>query len=160
MELNVRKKGFLAQWPWALGFMMCVKKCVPLLPLQDSRNFFFRSPPIYWRLLRLIIFVHLAHGLRTPNEAFFHWNPKLLGLGRQIGQINFGAFGVFSAELSVPILVQWVPCPQIIPCPCFLLFSHYFYKKLSLYIHIPNIYLGLGFEFGPKRIRDLAFVCP
>ena len=26
---------------------------------------------------------------------------------------------------------------------------HYFYKKLSLYIHIPNIYLGLGFEFGP-----------
>jgi hypothetical protein len=22
------------------------------------------------------------HGLRTPNEAFFHQNPKLLGLGR------------------------------------------------------------------------------
>ena len=27
---------------------------------------------------------------------------------------------------------------------------------------IPNIYLGLGveFEFGPQRIRDLAIVCP
>ena len=41
-----------------------------------------------------------AHRLRTPNEAFIHWNPELLGLGKQIGQINSGAFGVFSAELS------------------------------------------------------------
>ena len=32
-------------------------------------------------------------------------------------------------------------------------------KKLSLYIHIPNMYLGLGFEFRPKGFRDLAFVC-
>ena len=34
--------------------------------------------------------------------------------------------------------------------------------KISLYIHIPNIYLGLGFEFEfwPQRIRDFAFVCP
>ena len=42
----------------------------------------------------------------------------------------------------------------------FPLFNHYFNQKLSLYIHIPNIYWGLGFEFGPQRIRDLAFVCP
>ena len=35
--------------------------------------------------------------------------------------------------------------------PCFPLFNHYFYKKLTLYIQIPNIYLGLGFEFGPQR---------
>ena len=46
------------------------------------------------------------HRLRTPNEAFFHRNPELLGLGRRIGQINAGEFGVFSAELSAPILVQ------------------------------------------------------
>ena len=38
------------------------------------------------------IFSTHNHGLRTPNEAFFHWNSKLLGLGRQIGQIIFGAF--------------------------------------------------------------------
>ena len=38
--------------------------------------------------------------------------------------------------------------------------AHYFYKKLGLYIYIPNIYFGSGFEFGPQRIRDLAFVCP
>ena len=87
------------------------------------------------------------YGLRTPNEAFFHWNP----LGRQIGQIDSGAFGVFSAKLSAPILVQWVTCP------CFPLFHYCFCKKLS---HIPNIYLGLRFKFGLQRIRDLAFMCP
>ena len=54
------------------------------------------------------MFLHLSqrHGLRTPNEAFFHLNPELLGLGRQIEQINYGAFGVFSVKLSAPILVQ------------------------------------------------------
>ena len=31
---------------------------------------------------------------------------------------------------------------------------------ISLYIHIPNIFLGFEFEFGPQRIRDLAFMCP
>ena len=89
-----------------------------------------------------------------PMKPFFHWNTELLGLGRQIGQINSGAFWVLSAKLSAPILVQWVPCP------CFPLFNHYFYKKLSLYINIHNIYLGLRFELGPQRIRNLAFVCP
>ena len=79
-----------------------------------------------------------VHGLRTPNEAFFHWNPELLGLSRQIRLINSGAFRVFLSKLSAPILVQWVPCP------CFPLFNHYFYNKLSLYTHIPNIYLRLG----------------
>ena len=32
-----------------------------------------------------------------PDEALFKWYSKLLGLGRQI---SFGAFGVFSADLS------------------------------------------------------------
>ena len=94
------------------------------------------------------------HGLWTPNEAFFHWNYNFWWLSRQFGQIHFGAFGVFSADLSAPILVLWVPCP------CFPLINHYFYKKPSLYIFIQNIYLVLGFEFGPQRIRDLAMVCP
>ena len=83
----------------------------------------------------------------------FHQSPKLLGWGRQFGQISFGAFGIFSANLLAPILVLRVSCP------CFPLINHYFYKKLSLYIQIPTIYLGLGFEFGPQRIRDLVIVC-
>ena len=92
------------------------------------------------------------HGLRMPNEAFFHRNDKLLGLGRQFGQINFGALGEFSYALSAPILILWVPCP------CFPLINHYFYKKLSIYTQIPNIFLGLGFEFEHQRIRDIAIV--
>ena len=64
-----------------------------------------------WRVLQISILFPLYHGLRTPNEPFFHWNPEFLGLGRQIGQINAGVFGVFSAKLSAPILVQQVPCP-------------------------------------------------
>jgi hypothetical protein len=94
------------------------------------------------------------HGLRMPNKAFFHKNPKLLGLSRQCGQINFEAFGVFSADLSAPILVL------LVPCPCFPSINHYFYEKLSLYIQITNTYLGLGFEFGMQKIRDLAIMCP
>jgi hypothetical protein len=43
------------------------------------------------------------HGLRTPNKAFFQRISKLLGLGRQFGQIDFG---VFSADMSAPILVH------------------------------------------------------
>jgi hypothetical protein len=81
-------------------------------------------------------------------------NPKLLGLDRQFGQISFGAFGgIFS---RAPILILSVHCPG------FSLINHYFYKKISLHIKIPNIYLGLGFqfEFGPERIRDLYIEYP
>ena len=95
----------------------------------------------------------IIHGLWTPNEAFFHQNPKLLGLGRQFGQIHFREFGVFLTDLSAPILKLWVSCPLSI-------LNHYFYKKPSLYIQIPNIYLGLGYEFGLQRVWDLAIVYP
>ena len=35
----------------------------------------------HWILLR--------HGLRTPKEAFFHRNLKLLSLGRQFGHLGY-----------------------------------------------------------------------
>jgi hypothetical protein len=44
------------------------------------------------------------HGLRTPNEAFSHRNPK------QFGQINFE---VFSSNVLASILVQFYPKSQI-----------------------------------------------
>ena len=96
------------------------------------------------------------HGLWTPNEVFFHWIPELLGLGKQIGQINCGAFGVFSAklqesELSVPILVQWLHVFH---------YSSIISEKLNFYNYIQNIYMGLRFEFGLQRINDLAFAYP
>ena len=89
------------------------------------------------------------HGLQTSNEAFFNLNPKLLCLGRQFGQIYFGAF---STNLSAPILVLWVPCPY------FSLINHWFCKKISLYIQIPNIYLELRFEFWPQRISHCVSI--
>ena len=92
----------------------------------------------------------IIHGLRTPNEAFFHWNPELLGLGRQIRQKILGYLGYFRPNVSGPILVQWV---LSIIQPLFL------QKTKPLYPH-PKYFLGLGFEFGRQRIRDLAFVCP
>jgi hypothetical protein len=113
------------------------------------RNWWLHTMNLSWKI---VVDNRYMHGLRTPNEAIFHRNTKLLGLGRQFGQINFGAFGVFSANLSSPILVLWVPCPW------FPLIDRYFFKKLSLYIQIPKIYVGLGFEFGPQKIRDLAIV--
>ena len=89
--------------------------------------------------------------LRMLNEAFFSLKSSTFGHGQTIWANRFwGHFGYFQPKLSTPISVQWVTCP------CFPLFNHYFYKKLS----IPNIYLVLGFEFGPKENRDLAFVCP
>ena len=86
---------------------------------------------------------HSHHGLRTPDEAFFHCNPDLFGLGQTNWADKFwGIWGIFDRTISTHF------------CPCFPLFNHHFYKKLSVYIHIPNIYLGLGlefeFEFGPQ----------
>ena len=52
-----------------------------------------------------LLYYVTEHGLQTPNEAFFHQNPKLLGLGKQFGEISFEAFGVFSVYLSAPILL-------------------------------------------------------
>ena len=87
-----------------------------------------------------------------PMKPFFHWNPELLGLGRQIGKINSGAFGVFRPNHQHPF---WYSESLV------HVFHTLFLKKtLNLYIYIPNICLGLGFEFGPQRIRDLASVCP
>ena len=52
----------------------------------------------------------------------------------QIDRINFGVFGVFSAELlSAPILALWVPCSW------FLSFSCFFHKKTLLFRPNQNI---------------------
>ena len=48
--------------------------------------------------------------------------------------------------------LQWVPCP------CSPLINDHFYKKLSLYIQIPSIYLGFKFKFGPSCVRSPCIV--
>ena len=60
----------------------------------------------------------LTHGLRTPNEAFFHQNPKFLGLGRYI---------------------LWYFRPTVSPLSMFFINQPLFLQKTSLYIRIQNI---------------------
>ena len=75
-----------------------------------------------------------------PERAFFR-KSQTFGLG----QTNW-------AKLSALILVHTLGPLSIFSINQPLILQ----KKLSLYIHIPNIYLGLGFEFefGQQRIRD------
>ena len=78
--------------------------------------------------------------------SLFHWN---LGLGRQIEQISSKAFwGI----LGQTIITHFGIVSLLFIFPL-LMYNDYFYKKLSLYIHIQNIFLGLGFELGSQRIR-------
>jgi hypothetical protein len=46
-----------------------------------------------------------------------------------------------------------------VPCPCFPLINHYFYKNISFWYIIPNIYLGLGFQFGQQDLGSVGVVC-
>jgi hypothetical protein len=113
-------------------------KSLAWLPLHIVSFLEFDIGPLVGKAKPFTVFPHIVSTeLQTPNEAFFHWNPELLGLGRQIRQINSGAFGVFWAELSAPILAQWVifPCFSIIQ-PLFL------QKTKPLYPH-PNLF-GIG----------------
>ena len=91
--------------------------------------------------------IDCRHGLRTPNEDFCHWNPKLFGLTIRVDNFwdIWGIFGRF-----ITIVVLWVTIP------CFPLINQYFFKRLRLYIQFTNIFLGLGLEFGPQRIKGFS----
>ena len=79
---------------------------------------------------------HQAWTTDTQREGFFFKNLELLGLGRHFGLKFFEAFVVFSAGLSAPILVLWVPCP------CFPLFNHFFYKTTKPLYPTPKYLFG------------------
>ena len=80
---------------------------------------------------------------------FFIEIPNLWAWADNFGADTFwGIWGIFGQFIST-VFGTVSPLSIIIPT-----------KKQSLYIPIPNIYLGLGFEFGPKIISDLAFMCP
>ena len=56
------------------------------------------------------------------------------------------------------ILSRFTHFGTVSPLSMFSINQPSFLQKLS-YMQISSIYLGLGFEFGPQRIRDLAFMC-
>ena len=76
----------------------------------------------------------------------FSSRSQTFGPGQKIWADKFWTFRVFSANLSTPIF------STVGPLYMFPLINHYFYKKLTLYIQIPNIYLGMGFEFSRKEL--------
>ena len=117
---------------------------------------FGKTKVICFRFLIVILYSGSILSIKTRTAdsqwSLFSLKSRTFGLG----QTNWthklwGIWGIFGLTT---ILVQWVPWR------CFTLFNNYFCKKLSLDIHIPNIYLWLGFRFGPQRIRDSAFMCP
>ena len=67
--------------------------------------------------------------------------------------MHFGAFGVFSADLSAPYF------GTVSPMSLFSINHPLFLQKTKPIYPIPK-YLGLGFEIGLQRIRDLAIICP
>ena len=103
-------------------------------------SFFLRFQIFFWlwmkkrmllRIFRPVFLLHCVTDYGHPERPFFK-NPELLGLGRHC----LRHLGVFSDGLSTPILVLWVPCP------CFPLFNHYFYKKTK------PLYLTTKYLFG------------
>ena len=78
------------------------------------------------------------HKLRTPNEASFHRNSKLLCLGRQFGQIDLGAFGgIFTLFFSTHF-------GTLSPLSIFSISQPLFLQKtLDLYPN-PKYFFGIG----------------
>ena len=84
-----------------------------------------------------VIFLWFA--TRTTDAQWSLFSSKFQTFG-QFNSTHFGTVSPLSMfSIKKPLFLQ---------------------KKLSLHIRIPNNYLGLGFEFGMQRIRNLAIVCP
>ena len=118
IDYTIKTSSFKRNWIFPPDFYIFLRSCLKILGHG------------YKKILRSSYLIGKGEGfihikLRTkewPSESFFFLKSQTLD--RQIGPKFFGAFGVFSADLSVPILVLWVPCP------CFPLNNHYFYRKL------------------------------
>ena len=85
-----------------------------------------------------IQYIH-THGLRTPNEAFFHRNPKLFGLGQTIwAEIFCAIWGILGRFVSTHF-------GTVSPLSMFFIKSTIIFTKKTkpLYLN-PEICLGLG----------------
>ena len=93
-----------------------------------------RTADAQWSLFSL---KSRSFGLRQTN-----WADKFWGIWGISGRTISTHFGTVSPLFMFSIIQLLV-----------------LQKKLSIFIHIPNIFLGLGFEFEfvPQRIRYLAF---
>ena len=92
--------------------------------------------------MKYVIFTYCFINSRT--------RPRTTDIQRELFFQRSWTFGLgqkyFEARLSAPILVLWVLCP------CFQLFNHYFYKKLSLYIYPTFKWSGIRI-WATKNLR-------
>ena len=76
---------------------------VPLVfQVSNQANILYKWFIFNLSLKKLNLTLKIGQLLRPRNmdsQWRIHRNPKLLGMGRQFGQINYGAFGVFLADL-------------------------------------------------------------
>ena len=92
------------------------------------------------------------HGLWKSRASFF-WKSPLFWLGQANWAENLrGIRGIFSQFNSTHFGIL------CFPCKCFFIDQESFLQKKNTYISKSYIfmYLGLGFEFGPQRVMDLA----
>ena len=100
--------------------------------------------PMIYADLQISSSYSLLHGLRTPNamKPFFIENPELLGLGRQIGQINSGAFRTFLAKLKTDR--KWMLLLTLLD------------KWVKSNIHIRSVFISTHFDtFSPLSIFSI-----
>ena len=107
-------------------------------------------------------YICTTHGPRTPNEASFLLKSQTFGLGKTNRADQFwGIWGIF---VRTKYQHSFWNCESLVYV--FHYSTNISTKKIGLYIsgplyvQLPNNFLGLRFEFGPQRIKDLAFVCP
>jgi hypothetical protein len=82
--------------------------------------------------------LYYNHGVRTLNEPFFHENTKLLGLGRQFGQMQFGPFGAFSRS------IYQHPFGNVSPLSIFSINQPLFLQKTNPLYPNPKYLFGIG----------------
>ena len=86
----------------------------------------------------------------TQIKLFFSQIPNFMGLIRQIGPKILGAFGVRIFVLSIS-----TDFGKVSPFPCFALFNHHFYKKLSKPLYPHPKYLSImdwDLNLGHKKL--------
>ena len=72
---------------------------------------------------------------------------------------NFWAWADKLGHLGYFRPIYKLPTPILVQFPCFPLFNHYFCKKVSVYVHNPNIWIWIwasknyGFSFHVSVVR-------
>ena len=97
--------GICTSRPQIRRSVLCWLLLVATYCVPDQEENWIKEPESIISPIWVIKFLPLGYKIDYTTD---HRNPKLLGLGRQFEQINFWTYGVFSANLSAPILVLWV----------------------------------------------------